>query len=148
MPADIESMFARALREIAYQEKTGLQRNDPAPVQDRGHKPAIAIVACDQEVEGFSRDPLFGLGVSELPPGKRTRRFRLARAIYPQRVVHGCAAEQVAFGAVADIFERARIDQQRVSLRLQAEAQRIGVAMAGGLGTLRTGIDQQLTRGT
>src|SRR5271165_6143245 len=148
MPADIESMFARAPSEIAYQEKTGLQRNDPAPVHDRGRKPRIAIVACNEEVEGFSGDPLFGFGVSELLPGERAGRFRLARSVYPQRAVHCCAAEHVAFGAVADVLERARIDQQRVPLRLQAEAERIGVAVAGGLGTLRTGIDHQLTRGT
>src|ERR1700674_440896 len=147
MPGNIEPMFANALSEITYQEKTSLQRKDPTPMLDRGREPAIAIVASDEEIEGFSHDPLFSFHVSELLPRKRASKFRLARAVYPKRVVHGGAAEQVALRAVPDVLERARIDEQRVSLRLQADAECIGVAMAGTPVTLRTGIDHQLTRG-
>ena len=100
----------------------------------------------NEEIEGLPGNPLFGFGISELLPGERTGRFRLAHPVHSQCIVHHGAAEQVTFQTIADVFECSRIYEHGMPLRLQANAQRIGMSMAPAPATLPTGIDRQLTR--
>src|ERR1700690_2698307 len=110
MPGNIDAVFACALSKITYQVQARLQGKDPTPVMDRGSEPPITVVASDKEIKAFACDPLFGLRIRELLPGKRTCRFRLAHAVHCKCVMHRCGTEQVALGAVADVFERAGIN--------------------------------------
>src|SRR5580692_4101376 len=114
-------------------------------MHDRRREPPVSVVASDKEIKMFSPDPLFGLGASKLLPSKWTCRFRLALAVNSQGVVHRRAAEQIAFCAVADVLKRARINKQRLPVRMQANAQCVGVAMTAALDALWTAIDDELS---
>src|SRR5271155_5253680 len=114
MPGNIDAVFAFAQSEIAHHVQTRLQGKDPTAVMDRGSEPAITVVASDKEVKAFSCDPSFDVRIRELLPGKRTFRFRLARAVYCKCVVRRSGTEQIALRAVADVFECAGINEQGV----------------------------------
>src|SRR5580692_2492237 len=120
MPSNIEAVLALALGKIADQEKPTVQRTNPSPMYHRGCKSCVSVVASDEKVEGFSRDPLFSLRPGEAFPGKQACGFRLTRPVHPKRIVHRGAAEQIALRT--HIFECSRIDKQPVPFRIQADA--------------------------
>src|SRR5579883_2760408 len=75
MPEDFEQMFAYALGHIAHQPEGWLQMKNPAPVQDRLRKAAVAIVMGYQEVKILRSYPAVHLHSRQRLPCKRACRL-------------------------------------------------------------------------
>src|ERR1700683_94828 len=143
MPEGLKKMAALAFGHIAYNPYPALHvEHDPA-MQNCVRQPEVSIMATGKEIEGLAVQPCFGSHVWEESPCERAFGNSLIEVVDSEGVVRRCAAEPVAFFSV-DITVGAGINQKASSVKREAKAERIGMAVARISVALRTGIDHQL----
>src|SRR5579883_3073178 len=103
MPEDFEQMFAYALGHIAHQPEGWLQMKNPAPVQDRLRKAAVAIVMGYQEVKILRSYPAVHLHSRQRLPIKKSLPPPLAAAGELQRINDRRSAKGITFRAGRNI---------------------------------------------
>src|SRR5207247_7565244 len=100
-----------------------LQRENVASMRYRRAQLLVRVMTASKEIETLATDPLLGDALRMVRPGKRSSRFWLTHSINRQRIVCTGSAILVALLAVADIFNRAAIDQYRTALVAHADAE-------------------------
>src|SRR5439155_4685404 len=93
-------------------------------------------------IEAASVYPSIGSHRRQLRPGKWSPGFCLIGIVDNKSVVRASAAKNVTFRT--HIFASARINEQRASIRIHGNVERVGVAVACIRRSLRTSIDDRL----
>src|SRR5712692_3336640 len=112
-------------------------------MHDRTLQPAVAVMAAHEKIKTVSVDPPLRLHAGQLRPAKRSLGFCLIHAVDQQSIMGARAAKHITLRIRSHVLERTWIDEQRTSLTVHADAQRIGMAMSRCERALRTSIDYQ-----
>src|SRR5215469_8760325 len=146
MPEAFDQVAALALANVADQANAVGCAKNPAVVDYGIGQAPIPVVTRPQEVEELSARPEFDLGDRDRIPRERTCRHGLILAIDRHRVMRAGAAKFVAILRVRNVDRGPGIGEQPAAVNRHADAQRIGVAMAGAAYPLGPGIDDDLMR--
>ena len=120
------------------------QADDLPSMNDRLRQSLVSVVTPGQKIKTLAVYFNFNRGSSQSFPRKRTGWFRLILRIDAQRVVHGRATEQITIVVGPNVLIRSRINQQSVTLSLQAHTECIGMAMAAAPCPQRSSIEHEL----
>src|ERR1700694_2457174 len=144
MPEEVKLVASCSENQVAHQPETGFQRKHRAAMDHRVGEASVAIVATDKKIEASSVDPGLRFDVRELTPGKRPFGMSLIQTINGQRIVCPTTAKSIAFSPLAHILIRTWIDEQRMTIAVNNNAEGIGMTVSSSLHTLWSCIDDQL----
>src|ERR1700730_18761843 len=141
MPEDIGTVFSLALKRVQHKPELGFQAKYVAAMDDRIRQARIAVVACDEKVEGTARCPVFDAHFGKMPPGKRAGRFGLIYTVNLESIVRCSAAKHLAFGTRTGINKRSRVHKYFTASDRELNAECIGMTVSATISTLRSGVN-------
>ena len=130
-----------AFKRVQHKPELGFQTKYVAAVYYGIGQARIALVACDEKVEGTAHCPVFDAHFGKMPPGKRAGRFRLIDTVNLKSVVRCSATKNLAFGTSAGINKRSRVHEYVTASDRELNAECIGMTVSAAVSTLGSGVN-------
>src|SRR5581483_4574204 len=142
MPGKSKFVCTAPAGDIAYQPNTLFEIDHPAFVGDGMLEALVSVVVPLKHVEFASHNPTVHIRRGQAIPGKGSFRISLIEAVHLQGIVRGGGAEPAP--AISAVRESSRIAEQFAAAGTQVNTEGVSMTVAGGMGPLWAGVDDQL----